>query len=264
MKKILCPTDFSELADNAIVYAAKLTRKAGGTLTLLHVRSLVYFDDPDKWVGEESEMLESKCLEISRVFRISCQHEVATSYTSVTKTIGKEGRNFDLLVMGTNGTSDLMQFFYGSNTYRVIRSTDTPVLLVPENCMYSEVKHIVFAFDYWRTFDLPLDTLLGLARFFSSRITILQIMEESVSERANQQLAEFQSHIRKVYAGNVIGFDTIHTDDLNTALHAYMLRTEADLLALYEISRSSVEKLFHKSVIKRISGIAPYPVFVFQ
>ncbi|MCK6617954.1 MAG: universal stress protein [Cyclobacteriaceae bacterium] len=268
MKKLLCPTDFSPVADNAVVYAAKLAHHTSAVLTLLHVKSLTAFDDPDKpaaVTGEIISLLEQRCLEVSRVFKISCDYELASSYTSTTQTIGNKGRDYDLIVMGTNGASDLLQFFYGSNTYRVIRSTPTPVLLVPENCMYSEITNLVFAFDYWRQLDLPLEPLVKFAKTFNNcRITVLQVMEESVSERANQQLAEFQGYARKWFTATQLTFETIHSNDLNNSLHQYMLRNKADVLALYEINRSFLENLFHKSVIKRISAFASYPVLVFQ
>jgi len=268
MKKILCPTDFSKAADNSIGYAAKLAHYTNAVLTLLHVQSLTTFADPETSAGavadELAPIMEQRCLEVSRVFKISCDFELAVSYSSLTGTIGTAGKDYDLIVMGTNGASDLLQFFYGSNTYRVIRSASTPVLLVPENCMYSEPVTIVFAFDYWRQLDLPLQPLVQFAGLFNSRITILQIMEESVSEKANQQLIEFQQHARKWFNNARLFFDTIHTSDLNNSLHQYMLRSGADLLALYEINRPTLEKLFHKSVIKRISALASYPVFVFQ
>jgi hypothetical protein len=43
MKKILCPTDFSETAHNAIAYAAKLAKATNCELTLLNVQSMFDF-----------------------------------------------------------------------------------------------------------------------------------------------------------------------------------------------------------------------------
>ncbi|QOI98157.1 MAG: universal stress protein [Flammeovirgaceae bacterium] len=267
MKKILCPTDFSSVADNAVVYAAKLAHKFGGVLTLLHVRSLTAFtdsDEPATITDELTALLDQRCLEVSRVFKVSCDYEIATAYTSVTKTIGVEGKKYDLIVMGTNGASDLLQFFYGTNTYRVIRSALIPVLVVPENCLYTEIANIVFAFDYWRQLDLPLNPLAEFAKSFNSRITVLQVMEESVSERANQELYEFQEQAKKWFSDTPLTFETIHASDLTNSLHEYMMRSQADMLALSEINRPVIEKLFHKSVIKRVSALATYPVFVFE
>ena len=38
MKKILCPVDFSETSQNAIAYAAKLSKATGSMLTLLNIQ----------------------------------------------------------------------------------------------------------------------------------------------------------------------------------------------------------------------------------
>lgn len=40
MKDILCPTDFSPAAQNAIAYAAKLAQVVEGNVTLFHVQSV--------------------------------------------------------------------------------------------------------------------------------------------------------------------------------------------------------------------------------
>lgn len=40
MKKILCPTDFSETAQNAIAYAAKLAQTTEAMLVLFNVQSI--------------------------------------------------------------------------------------------------------------------------------------------------------------------------------------------------------------------------------
>ena len=43
MKKILCPTDFSDTAQNAVAYAAKLAQAMHADLTLLNVQSVFDF-----------------------------------------------------------------------------------------------------------------------------------------------------------------------------------------------------------------------------
>ena len=52
MKKILCPTDFSDTALNGIVYAAKFAHHIGATLTLFNVQSLFNINPLDVVQGK--------------------------------------------------------------------------------------------------------------------------------------------------------------------------------------------------------------------
>lgn len=68
MKKILCPTDFSEPAHNAIAYAAKLAQATNCELTLLNVQSMFDFTPMEIIRGKEvtvagmAEQLETQSL----------------------------------------------------------------------------------------------------------------------------------------------------------------------------------------------------------
>jgi nucleotide-binding universal stress UspA family protein len=272
MKKILCPTDFTKTADNAIVYAAKLARKINAGVTLINVQVLAELTMEQAVWGREMNVqaatsrLEELSEEVTRVFKIPCGFEAESSNLSLSKIISTRALGYDLIVMGTQGTHTLSNFFWGTHTYRVIRDTHIPVLLVPEECVYSEIKQITYAFDY-KSFDqLPMAQIIKLSRSLGSEITVLQVIEEPYSQQVEAKLKQIQEQVKQFYPESeaMIRFDTIHADELATGINSYMLRNMPDLLALCAVHHSFIQRLFHKSVIKTISGIATYPVFVFH
>ncbi|MEJ0057625.1 MAG: universal stress protein [Bacteroidota bacterium] len=111
MKRILCPTDFSKAGDNAIAYAAKLCRQLGGSLTLLHVHALGDLTPGEALWGQAQtlaqaqEALEKKCTEVKTAFKIQCAPYVIHTVVDVNAGIVEEAIPFDLLVMGTRGTT---------------------------------------------------------------------------------------------------------------------------------------------------------------
>ena len=139
MKKILCPTDFSEAADQAIAYAAKLSKKIGAELTLLNVQSVFSLPPSEvikgKFLATEplSDRLEEQSYKVMDTFKIQCHSEVEPSNRGLGKTIAQRAKDFDLIVMGTNGADDYYQFFLGTNSYQVIRTSAVPVLLIPRD-----------------------------------------------------------------------------------------------------------------------------------
>jgi len=198
MKKILCPTDFSETAHGAIAYAAKLAKATGCALTLLHVRSIFHFSlagiTTNRHISavKVAERLDEQCKEISQTFKISCNAEVVSKIGKLSSVINDTAKEFDLIVMGSNGADDLYQFFGGSNTYNAIVKSKTPLLLIPAGYMYSEIKTMVYAYDYLRERDLPLTMLVPFIKAVNCKLTVLQVMEEAYSKEAEDDLTDFE------------------------------------------------------------------------
>jgi len=271
MKKILCPTDFSGAAQNAIAYAAKLAHALDAQLTLLNVQSLFEFTPAEVVEGKEKSIkaaalqLEAEALEVSKAFKISCDSVTEPTVHRLSTVIDRQASSYDLIVMGSNGADDLYQFVTGSNTYNTIVKTGIPVLIIPNGYGYSEIKSIVYAYDCFRERILPINPLIELVHALKAKVIVLQVMEPSVSTKADEELAELQNAIKNFFAEDIeLRFHTIHDENIAQAVHEYFLRSGADVLALSPKHRNIIQRLFHKSVVKHITGIADYPVFVFH
>jgi nucleotide-binding universal stress UspA family protein len=271
MKKILCPTDFSETAHDAIAYAAKLAQETHAELTLLNVQSLFELAPASVMNGKQqtlnaaSDILDMKCEEISRIFKISCYPEVIPSMSMLSNTISQKSKDYDLIVMGSNGSDDLFQFFTGSNTYNVILKTPTPLLLIPTGYIYTPIKEVVYAFDYLHKRNIPLSPLVNFSNSLRFNLTILQVMEVYYNQEIEDNLIDLQNIIKATYANTLpIKFETIESTEVAQSINSYVLRTAPDALALCSVHRNIAGRLFHKSVIKNISSICSYPIFVFH
>lgn len=271
MRKILCPTNFSEPAQTVIAYAAKLAQAHGCDLTLLNVQSIFDYSPVELVQGKrhlEANMmqrLEALALEVSRVFKISCDADMETRFKPLSSTISEKGNYYDMVVMGTDGPDDLYQFLAGSNTYNTIVKSKTPVLVIPNDYVYSPIKNIVYAFDYLHRKKLPMTQLLKFTKMVRCDLTLLQVMEETYDKSDESELKELQSLISNAYRGEFRPhYATIRSSDAAEAINSFTLRNQPDMLALCSVHRNFISKAFHKSVIKHITTIADYPVLVFH
>lgn len=269
MKKIVCPTDFSDTAQNAIAYAAKLTKATGSMLTLLNIQaaaSPALAAEKDLVVHAISERLEEVSKEVRQFFKISCEAEIVDSPKLLSDAISESAHDFDMIVMGTHGVESLMEFFTGSNTYHAIRKSKTPVMLIPADCPFSEIKNMVYAYDYLGERKLPLKQLQPWIQALQCELTVLQVTGETISRDVNDELKELQFVISEKWKneGISISFDSIRSADIAPSIHSYIQRNEKDVLALCTVHRNFIQNVFHKSVIKIISEIASYPVLVFH
>jgi nucleotide-binding universal stress UspA family protein len=269
MKKILCPTDFSETSHNAIAYAAKLAQEINAELTLLHVQSLFDLTPVEIIRGKEQtvaamqEQLEAQSLEVTRTFKISCYAEVEPTVRKLSAVIHDKAKRYDLIVMGSDGVSDLYQLFSGSNTYNAIVKSDVPILIVPAGYTYSKIRTMVFAFDYLRERNLPLMRVVPLFKALKCEVTVLQVMEEAHSKDAEDDLKELQFILKNFYGDDFrFHYDTIRSAEIAQSIDSYILRNQPDALALCSEHHNLFGKLFHKSVIKNISAVCNYPVLI--
>jgi nucleotide-binding universal stress UspA family protein len=270
MKKILCPTDFSDVAYNAIAYAAKICQVAGAELILYHAVSLterviqeVAYGEP-RITSRIAYELETQSRDIAQMFKISCYADVESTGTLLSKSIQNKSANYDLIVMGTNGGDELSDFFTGSHTFRVIQQSKIPVLLVPSESCYSEISKIVYAFNYLKTRSLPLAQLIPWVAIFKCELTVLQVLEEAHSNDVDDELKELQYVISQSNPEVNLGFDTTRSAEVSTGIDQYIVRNQIDILALCTHHTGFIETLFHKSVIKNISARSSYPVLVFH
>jgi len=271
MLRILCPTDFSQSAINAMSYAAKFAQTTNAEIILLNVQSIFTLTPNELVRGKEltiaaiNEQLESQCKEISRNFKISCYAEVELSGRSLSSVIDEKSIGFDLILMGTNGVSDYIEFFTGSDTYKVIKRASTPVLLIPTECDYSPISSIVYSVDLQKGENFPLRELINWAKLLKNNVCVLQVVQGHYSHEIEAELKRSQTEIKDFYGDEVpLQFDTIWSNEVASSIHSYMLRTESDALALCSRHHGFIEGLFHKSVTKVLSSIARYPVFVFH
>jgi nucleotide-binding universal stress UspA family protein len=269
MKKILCPVDFSNAAQNAIAYAAKLSKATGAILKLVNVQpshAVISEYDNELAVEAISERLEELGEDARRFLKISCETEVIQSPSLLSDAIVRSSAGSDLIVMGTHGVESLMEFFRGSNTYHAIRRSKVPVMLIPEDCIYSEIKNVVYAYDYLGERKLPIRQVQSFVKNLSCELIVLQVNEEAVSEEVNEEMKELQYIISEDWKdeSTSIRFDSIRSSEIAPALNSYINRNESDVLALCTSHRNFIEDMFHKSVIKTISEIANYPVLVFH
>jgi len=144
MGKILVPIDFSENSIIAARYAREIAFENQDELVFLHVYTrhvnkyanfMVHGEHiVDPTIKESEEQLNQlvgvvkekwPTLVISQLFDEGILAEVISKETA---------RNqYKVVVMGTKGASGLESVLIGSNTYDVIRDSQTPILAIPAN-----------------------------------------------------------------------------------------------------------------------------------
>lgn len=274
MKRFLYPIDFSDGSRETLEYAANFSKIVGAELTLLHILvnpelqevanvqagqiSLLY-------EGEDSarEDLESYAQLVEDEFSIPCRTVVQRSYSGIINGLKMEidSTNYDMIIMETNGTENLRQFYFGSHSYRLSKKIPVPVLIVPEEYPFNEPKQIVYATDYELEDPNTVKYVMDMTKEFKSNISVLHV-SRNPTHISDVVYKSFRNILEDEVDVSRIHFDRVISTQITKAINDYMTRNNKDLLVLFSKDYSLTEKLFHKSVTKDLSARCAYPILV--
>ena len=156
IKNILFPTDFSEVANNAMQIAIAMANRQNATLHLLHVIVPQYLSivgdtaftlNSVDWFDVEvksRENLEKMAEEIRKEFNVKISPITTMGYVMESIERYSENLSADIIVMGTHGNSGVREFFIGSNAYSTIKNVTCPVLTIPINSSKTSFENVLF------------------------------------------------------------------------------------------------------------------------
>lgn len=270
VKNILCPVDFSDASRNGLEYASQLAKKISAHLTLLYVRTSIWPEavQLEEEIKDSNESIASKlsliASEVHKEFGILCNYHIKQTTDTAEETIADHSKQYDLVVMGTNGADDYYQYVFGSHTFHVIAKSKCPVVVVPVGVGYRPVRLLVYAYDPDTNPIFLIEELKKLAVHLNAEVRVLHITEEKPSEEENRKLEILKEAVRVREPKNIAWtFDYQYSHEVSWALDQYMKRNKGDMLALSFHHRTLIDNLFNENVVKRISMMAEYPVFVF-
>ncbi len=140
IKKIVCPTDFSETSGKAVEYALFLAKAHQAELILLHVVDHLQGFDHYEILAltpmEIAKKMDKRATEsldelVNRIKgSVAVDKAVQHGKTSVEICEAAKAAQADLIVIGSHGRTGLTHVLIGSVAETVVRHADCPVLVV--------------------------------------------------------------------------------------------------------------------------------------
>lgn len=269
--RILVPTDFSSAADNALRFALELAKKAGAQVHLLHANFVpvgdAYFtasafdDIMDSMEASAQEGFER--LKNAYYKDVHMEFISSTAYGLIPDEVldYTTEHNIDLIVMGTTGDSNIPHLLMGSNTAAVIQRSGVPVMAVPPDTKYADFKQIVYATDLYGQEFPAVSRLIYLADMFGAQVHVLNVQTEKdsfsltdkdsffIRNRENLSLKKWKLH-------------TVKGDNVLEGMEKFMTEIKADLVVLSKHKRPFFERIFHRSLSKRMLYHTSIPLLV--
>ncbi len=275
MKNIIVPTDFSDTAKDAFLYAQELALYLDANIKVVNVH-LPYYDAQNprysedlrkdkeqlstamsRFIGGESssyfdEIIATEMVATEVVLGLATEELIKLSMSN----------DVDLIVMGTTGKGDILTSVLGSVSSIVAQKAHCPVLLIPKGSKFKDYQEILYASNYQSANKILLKRISHFASLFPSNIHLVHI-----NEFKNTGDVEFQEFIlESLFRKNAPELDlkimTAHSENVWTGLNTYAKENLIDLIIVATPHRDFWDNLTHKSVTKQMIMNAQSPIMI--
>ena len=275
MKTILVPTDFSEESQFALKAAAQLAKKLNAKIVALHMLelqdSLLTKSDDEEYPElmffmklakkQFSKFLDKPFLKDVEVVE-AVQHRLA--FKGIIDSAKKE--NADIIVMGSKGVSGLEEVFVGSNTEKVVRTSDIPVLVVKKDQEELQFDTFVFASNF---IEDCLDSFKRAKKFADTLelpISLLYINTPGVGFRSteliDEQVEEFLTRLD--IEPNSIPYTVYNDYDVETGILKFCNKNQVDLIGIPTHGRKGLAHMLKGSISENLANHSNIPVVTFK
>ncbi|MBI2967309.1 MAG: universal stress protein [Bacteroidetes bacterium] len=267
MKNIIVPTDFSDCSLNALVAASFIARKTGATIHLTHIYERPVYGFVDLFydnVAEEKilEQIDRKILQLMKteyLRGIKLKKLLLTDIELEDLTRDKRVRNADLSVMGSHGVSGIKELMVGSNTEKIVRFSDIPVLVIKEKPDHFEMKAMVFASTFDSDSSESFTRIYRLARVYNPLIHLLKVNTRNHFERTPVSINAMENFAKEFslrnYSVNTWNDTSIEDGILNFANH-----TGADVISIETRGLTGLSHLVLGSITENLVNHINRPV----
>lgn len=284
MKNILFPTDFSQTATNAFVYALEIAKGYKANICVLHnydplIISSLHAGDPDivsniyeKFLHSEEEKFQNYLEILTQISYerkaqnvslkpLFLQGELTELVADVT-----QREQIGLVVMGTNGASSLNKKVWGSNTLNVMKHISIPILGVPAQAtvLPSNTTSITYGITtlFKETDMVLLADILKLAENSDRQIKIklLHILDAQSSHEF--QMKEKASEWQKYFNSPHLEFVFKKSDNKQKAIEDFVIQEGINLLIMAKRNMDFFEKIFRSSLSEKLVTSFNIPVLV--
>lgn len=268
MKNILVPTDFSETANAAAEVAATIAKKTNSTIYLLHVVNLLEFGDEDEVSKKLFVMkLVKKKMDalIAQPFFEGVNVVIALQFELIYEQIWKHAKqhDIDLIVMGTHGISGISDMFLGSNTQKVVRMAECPVLTVKGKPEKFDFSNIVFASDFSAEAEKVFWKITELAKVYDSKIHLVRVCSASDFELTDNAVERMEGFAKKAHLKNYT-VNVYNAKHIESGIVKFCNSIKAGLISIGAHGRTGWDMLVIGSKAENIVNHSNIPILSIQ
>jgi len=165
--------------------------------------------------------------------------------------------------MGSQGISDFEEMIIGSNTEKIVRTSDIPVIVVKTDSDKFKFKNLVFASNFKEENKVVFGKFLNFAKQFTSKIHLLKVNTIGKFESSSVTKEKIKEFI-KDFDVSKSTINVYNDTSVVKGIINFGREIDADLIALSTHGRSGLSNLFNGSITKSLSKNVLRPIITFK
>lgn len=281
MTKILVPYDFSEKAQFALDFSIALAERLDNVhVEVLHVMEIpantgfgtmgggemipemenqIFFIELTNRRKTQMADLEKKYEKSD--FKFSTNLKMGNAFKGIYESI--EAEKPDLVVMGSQGSSGLEEILIGSNTEKVVRNSQCPVVTIKSAIHPKDIKKIVFASDFRENSPEVAARVKRLKHLFDAELYFVIVNTPGTFETSRESLQRIK------YFTKQFNFENVKAEIYNSlseegGIIEFAEDIKADLIAMATNGRTGFMHLITGSIAEDVVNHAKRPVWTFR
>ncbi len=275
MKRIIVPTDFSKLSEQAIAFAVRIAKDIKAEVSILHLEDMPLGDTSLHLTGEARQGGYSEDdLYNVQLFRANTNKLKVLSEKYEKKDVVVTGQQLgggflkglehfiemhggDLIVMGTTGEESIQELFSGNHTEQLIENLDVPVLSIQHQAD-DEIKDIVVGIDLQdESYTKDAFAMIKvISESLDARVHVVNIVK---SEQPEALMSDLNNLAKGVGLKNYI-VDVISSKNENKALMEFAEQLHAGLIVTLSEARAGLYRFIQHSFATKMTKTSAIPV----
>ena len=281
MTKVLVPYDFSEQAQYALDFTLSISEKLEDAhIVVLHVIEVpstanlgtmgggelvpemdnqIFFIELMDRRKQQFKELEAKYADSK--FHLTTKISLGNAFGNIDTAINDEEP--DLVIMGSKGTSGLEEILIGSNTEKVVRTANCPVVTVKSKIDPVNFKKIVFASDFREDDYKLVSQIVNLQKLFDADLYLVIVNTPSNFETTRESSMRIKTFVNKNNIENAVA-EIYNSSSEEAGIVEFAEDIDADLIAMATHGHTGFIHLMAGSIAEDVVNHAKRPVMTFK
>jgi nucleotide-binding universal stress UspA family protein len=273
IKRIILPTDLSDTSQNAFRYALRLADRTEAAIELIHVIFPEYagLDLPViSAEGTQSHISAARAAmqafveyglaqvqlmhNLEHIPDIHPDVEVGSPSAVIARLAERDEAS--LIVMGTKGEHGLLEKTFGSVTTEVLRRSRVPVLVVPEDAAFTQIRQVAYASELKEEDAWHIWGAMKLLEEFEPQwhLVHIQTPESKTPTETLQELTNLMKGELKIHQ--------LGSTSVLEGLEDFAQNFDVDLLVMLSRHESIWRRLFYRSKTRQMAYQTQVPLLV--
>ncbi len=275
MDKIIVPIDFSRQSENALKTAVSIAKRENSEIIVVHMlelpeglttqsesfskeQTVFYIKLAEKKI---QDFLSKDYLQGVKLTPIIKHHKIFSELSQIV-----EEEKVKLIVMGSRGIPGLDEILIGSNTEKVVRNSEIPVLVVKEEPIKS-FKKAVLACDFSDEYIETYKEAVKLLQKLGCELELLYVNTPHFNFTSTKERKEKVINFLQQADGDLNNLkNVVYVSDytVEEGILEYSKSNEMDLIVMTTHARKGFSRIFNGSISEGVVNHSTLPVITFK